>query len=73
MDAGEVRADVWDGLPPQTLFRQVLANEVVRIYHAHPDAWSEIGFGGPASPRGYVRLGPDQHDAWEAPDPTEGP
>ena len=34
-----------------------------------PQAWSEIGFGGPASPRGYVRLGFDQRDPWEAPLP----
>jgi hypothetical protein len=36
------------------------------IYYAHPAAWSEIGFGGPASPRGYVRLGIDARDPWEA-------
>jgi hypothetical protein len=39
---------------------------VVGIYYAHPAAWSEIGFGGPASPRGYVRLGFDERDPWEA-------
>ena len=36
------------------------------IYYAHPEAWNEIGFGGPASPRGYVRLGLDARDPWEA-------
>ncbi|MGH6677602.1 MAG: gluconate 2-dehydrogenase subunit 3 family protein, partial [Bradyrhizobium sp.] len=34
--------------------------------YAHPAAWSEIGFGGPASPRGYVRLGANRRDEWEA-------
>ena len=29
-------------------------------YYAHPTAWSEIGWGGPASPRGYVRMGFDR-------------
>ena len=29
-------------------------------YYSHPEAWSEIGFGGPASPRGYVRMGLDR-------------
>jgi len=26
-------------------------------YYMQPTAWSEIGWGGPASPRGYVRHG----------------
>jgi hypothetical protein len=25
-----------------------------------------MGFGGPASPRGYVRMGLDRRDPWEA-------
>ncbi len=27
-------------------------------FYSHPWAWNEIGFGGPAYPRGYMRLGP---------------
>jgi hypothetical protein len=42
-------------------------DEIVRAYYAHPAAWSEIGFGGPASPRGYVRLAAGRQDPWEAP------
>ena len=30
--------------------------DIVLAYYAHPTAWSEIGWGGPASPRGYVRM-----------------
>jgi hypothetical protein len=26
-------------------------------FYSHPWAWNEIGFGGPAYPRGYMRLG----------------
>lgn len=66
VDAGEVDGPHWDGLPPQTLFREILGKEIVLIYYAHPAAWSEIGFGGPASPRGYLRLAPDRRDPWEA-------
>jgi hypothetical protein len=36
------------------------------MYYAHPQAWDEIGFGGPASPRGYVRMGFNRYDPWEA-------
>ena len=37
-----------------------------------PTAWNEIGFGGPASPRGYVRMGLDRRDPWEAVEATPG-
>lgn len=63
---GEVASALWDGLPPQRFFTTVLLDDIVGEYYAHPAAWSEIGFGGPASPRGYVRLGFDQRDPWEA-------
>jgi hypothetical protein len=66
IQAGEVVADRWRGLPPQRFFSTVLLKEVVGEYYAHPAAWSEVGFGGPASPRGYVRLGENQRDPWEA-------
>ena len=54
------------GEPAKLFFSELLLRTVVGIYYAHPDAWNEIGFGGPASPRGYVRMGPDKHDPWEA-------
>ena len=56
----------WGDLPPGGFFTHHLLKETVAIYYAHPAAWSEIGFGGPASPRGYVRLGLDERDPWEA-------
>lgn len=56
----------WHGLPPGGFFIHSLLREVVAVYYAHPAAWNEIGFGGPASPRGYVRLGFDERDPWEA-------
>ena len=56
----------WRDLPPGGFFKHHLLKEVVAVYYSHPAAWSEIGFGGPASPRGYARLGPDERDPWEA-------
>jgi hypothetical protein len=64
---GRVEAEVWRELPPRRFFATLLLKEVVGAYYAHPAAWSEVGFGGPASPRGYVRLGMNQRDPWEAP------
>ena len=55
----------WRDLPPGGFFLHHLLKQTVGIYYSHPDAWSEIGFGGPASPRGYARLGFDQRDPWE--------
>ncbi|TPE49551.1 gluconate 2-dehydrogenase subunit 3 family protein [Amaricoccus solimangrovi] len=66
IDAGETDPAAWEGLHPRRFFRHVLLKEAVKIYYAHPLAWNEIGFGGPAAPRGYVRLGPDMRDPWEA-------
>jgi hypothetical protein len=63
---GEVDRGVWQRLPAQRFFTTVLLKEVVGEYYAHPAAWSEVRFGGPASPRGYVRLGVNERDPWEA-------
>jgi hypothetical protein len=66
IQAGDVDGELWARLPAQRFFTTVLLKEVVGEYYAHPAAWSEVGFGGPASPRGYVRLGSNQRDPWEA-------
>ena len=63
---GEVDEALWADLPAAGFFSNILLKTAVSVYYAHPAAWSEIGFGGPASPRGYVRLGTDRRDPWEA-------
>jgi hypothetical protein len=51
---------------------------VCTAFYAHPFAWEEIGFGGPAYPRGYKNLGIDRREPYEvrdarpADDPTAG-
>ena len=74
-DQDELLADVqhnrvesryWRELPAGGFFLHHLLKQVVGIYYSHPDAWSEIGDGGPASPRGYARRGLDERDPWEA-------
>jgi hypothetical protein len=66
VQADRVERRYWGELPAGGFFSHHLLKEVVGIYYSHPEAWSEIGFGGPASPRGYARLGFDEHDPWEA-------
>src|SRR5512144_1315804 len=40
-------------------------------FYSHPWAWNEIGFGGPAYPRGYKHMGFDAREPWEVPDNGE--
>lgn len=63
---GDVESAKWRDLPPEKFFTSRLVHDIVTVYYSNPEAWNEIGFGGPASPRGYVRLGLDRHDPWEA-------
>jgi hypothetical protein len=46
-------------------FWTMLVSDVVAVYYAHPWAWDEIGFGGPAYPRGYMRLEEGEAEPWE--------
>lgn len=55
----------WDASLQQDLFKK-LVGLVMDAYYAHPWVWSEIGFGGPAYPRGYVRVELGLTDPWEA-------
>jgi hypothetical protein len=43
----------------------VVMRFVLQAFYSHPWAWNEIGFGGPAYPRGYSRLGIGLREAWE--------
>lgn len=66
MQAGDLHHPAWAGMPPQHFFIERLIADATHAYYAHPTAWNEIGFGGPASPRGYVRMGLGRRDPWEA-------
>ncbi len=65
-ERGETPADIWEAMEPQLFWSWRLIPDLVSACWAHPSAWSAIGFGGPASPRGYVRLGKNLRDPWEA-------
>ena len=48
---------------------KVVVRDICEAFYAHPWSWNEIGFGGPAYPRGYAafgnpQLGEEEH--WEA-------
>ena len=55
---------VWEKMPVDR-FWAMLMEDCVTAYYSHPWAWDEIGFGGPAYPRGYMRLENGQPEPWE--------
>lgn len=57
---------VWRRLPARRWWIYVALRQIVGVYYAHPYAWDEIGFGGPAYPRGYVALNHGAPEPWEA-------
>jgi hypothetical protein len=61
---GELHGEVWDELPPSRAW-SVVMRAVLSAFYSHPWAWNEIGFGGPAYPRGYARFGLGQRESWE--------
>ena len=66
VQCGDVRAREWEDLPPKTFWIWRMVPDLVASHWAQPSLWSAMGFGGPASPRGYVRLAENRRDPWEA-------
>lgn len=55
---------VWRTMPVHR-FWSLLLEDCVTAYYSHPWSWDEIGFGGPAYPRGYMRLENGLPEPWE--------
>lgn len=65
---GRLHGGVWDTVNVSRVF-SVVMRYVAQAFYGHPWAWNEIGFGGPAYPRGYGAFGnPDlgEREHWEA-------
>jgi hypothetical protein len=67
---GELYGGSWATLNVGRAFGIVM-RDICEAYYSHPWAWNEIGFPGPAYPRGYSRFGsPHLHngetETWEA-------
>lgn len=54
---GELTGGGWDRLNVSRAW-SICMRAILSGFYAHPWAWNEIGFGGPAYPRGFMRLGP---------------
>jgi hypothetical protein len=56
--------NVWHNLPAKQVW-SLWTRYACAAFYAHPWAWNEIGFGGPAYPRGYKHIGLDRREPWE--------
>lgn len=57
-------AEIWERMSV-TRYWTLLMQDAIEAYYAHPYAWDEIGFGGPAYPRGYMRQENGLAEPWE--------
>src|SRR5579863_6619521 len=62
---GDPPGQVWERLHAERFWVWQFVPQVVSVYYAHPTAWNEIGYGGPAYPRGYVALNHGYPEPWE--------
>jgi hypothetical protein len=72
MQRGELNDAAWEGMSCKVFFSLRVLHDIGSAYYAHPQAWNEIGFGGPANPRGYVRMQANRRDPWEASEAKPG-
>lgn len=72
MQRGQLKGKEWGDMPAHLFFRERVTHDILAAYYCHPKAWNEIGFGGPASPRGYVRMYFNRRDPWEAAEAKPG-
>ncbi len=68
------REKLWHGMLPAQVW-SLWTRYACTAFYAHPAAWSEIGFAGPAYPRGYKNLGVDKREPFEVADahPADDP
>ncbi|HEY3572826.1 MAG TPA: gluconate 2-dehydrogenase subunit 3 family protein [Arthrobacter sp.] len=76
-DICDLHQELWYGLPADRVW-SLWTRYACTAFYSHPLAWDEIGFAGPAYPRGYKNLGVDRLEPFEVrdtrpdADPTHG-
>ena len=68
----DLHGGAWDTINVGRAWKVVM-RYVVQAFYSHPWAWNEIGFGGPAYPRGYAAFGSPElgeREHWEAKEQT---
>ncbi len=64
-------ADQWHGWNATHVW-SLWTRYACAAFYSHPWAWNEIGFGGPAYPRGYQGLGVGKLEHWEVGEQDDG-
>jgi Gluconate 2-dehydrogenase subunit 3 len=57
----------WHGVPGVQVW-SLWTRYACTAFYSHPFAWQEIGFAGPAYPRGYKNIGVDRRESFEVKD-----
>jgi hypothetical protein len=63
----DLSGEDWHGLPAKHVWSLWTRYACTALY-AHPDVWAEMGFSGPAYPRGYKNIGVDKLEPYEVRD-----
>jgi hypothetical protein len=61
------RSEEWHGLNAGHIW-SLWTRYACTAFYSHPWSWNEIGFGGPAYPRGYKHIGVNAREPWEVRD-----
>jgi len=61
----------WHGWPASRVW-SLWTRYACTAFYSHPWAWNEMGFPGPAYPRGYKNIGAGQREPFEVPDAAPG-
>jgi hypothetical protein len=68
LSKAELFGGVWETVNVGRVWKVVM-RYIAQAFYSHPWAWTEIGFGGPAYPRGYAAFGSPrlgEEEGWEA-------
>lgn len=65
----DLGSQAWHGLPAKQVW-SLWTRYACAAFYSHPWAWNEIGFPGPAYPRGYKNIGIDAREGFEVADVT---
>ena len=63
----DLGADAWHGRPAKQVW-SLWTRYACTAFYSHPSAWNEMGFPGPAYPRGYKNPGVDAREPFEVRD-----
>ena len=61
------RSEQWHGIEASRVW-SLWTRYATTAFYSHPWAWNEIGFSGPAYPRGYLNPGVNAREKWEVAD-----